>query len=412
MKKKVRLLLFLVRNSLRLNKKQFRKPATLISFGGFALSVAILTAALTLLNGYQNTLKEGLLGVNAHVYLYGFESDKLSDQDIRELTVFLSTEPEVASFSPVMIAQVMALGKDQVKGVIARSIEWDKDELPINYHRYISRGSGELTGHSDAVIGSVLAHQLQIEPGDQITLITPVNMQYTMFGLKMGEVTVNVKGVFHSGIYDTDSRTIFLNEDLFPLLIDSDHLYDMIEVKLTEENVERADYLSYLWNMKLQNSYLIYSWIDFNSNLFTMLTLQKWVIAIILSFLVLIASFNIISNTTTTILEKKKEIGILKAVGCSNKLISYFFLSKTTLLSLLAIFCGIGCGFLLAYFLTKQTHLALKGDVYFIEQFSITPDIATIVLIMAISLLIALWAAMFAMKKITQLTIIETIRSG
>ncbi len=412
MPKTVNILLFFIRKSFHFGRKQLRKPTTIISFGGFALSIAILTASLTLLNGYQKTLKDGLLGANAHIYIYSQSQDKLSKDEINNLTEFLSIQSEVDSFSPVIMTQVMAVGDRQMKGILARSIQWQKDSLPINYHRYISGGSGQLVHINEAVLGSELANFLQAGTGDSITLLTPANMQYTLFGLQTGETIVNVTGIFHSGIYDTDSRTIFLNEDLLSMLTNSQGFYDMIEVKLQNADIDRADYLAYLWNLMLNRDYQVYSWIDYNSNLFTMLVIQKWVIGIILSFLVLIASFNIISNTTTSVLERKKEIGILKATGCTNSLLKYFFLAKTTILGLMAIIAGIGLGLLLAFLLTKQTFLLLKGDVYFIENFTIRPDFATITIIIIVSIAISIWAALVSLSKISQLTVIEIIRSG
>lgn len=412
MTKQSKIAFFFFKNSLRLGKKQLRKPTTIISFAGFALSVAVLTASLTLLNGYQKTLKEGLLGVNAHLFLYGMRNDRLGSADIDKISSFLESQPEVVSFSPVMMTQVMAVAESQVKGVIARSIDWQQESIPIEYWRFISQGSGELPEVYDAVVGSDLADHLQVKVGDRISLLSPANTQYTIFGLKSGEVLIRIKGIFHSGIYDTDSRTIFLNKEVFPLLVGEGSHHDLVEVKLRNEDINRADYLAYLWNVFLENEFLIYSWIDFNGNLFSMLVLQRWVIAIILSFLILIASFSIISNTSTSILEKKKEIAILKATGCQDGIIKTFFLGRTAILSFIAILTGIGGGLLLAYLLTKQTFLTLKGDVYFIEQFSIQPDLSTFLIILCISLLISLWAASLSLRKLAQLTIIETIRGN
>jgi|GEM_PF-191039 lipoprotein-releasing system permease protein len=419
MPRAIKIILFFLRNSLRLGKKQLKRSETIVSYGGFAISVAILTASLTLLDGYQRTLKEGLLGVNAHIYIYD-TGEKLSENEIARLEGFLENQPEVKSFTPVMMTQIMATGERQVRGAIARSMDWEHPDPPTNYHRYINRGTGELSDRYDAVIGSGLASFLQIDVGDKLNLISPANMQYTIFGLQTGTISVDVKGIYHSGIYDSDSRTVFLNREVLSTLrytredtvVDTAEVYyDLVEVKLIDEHVNRADYLIYLWNMMLDNEFIIYSWIDYNSNLFTMLVVQKWVIGIILSFLVLIASFNIISNTTTSIMERKKDIGILKATGCNNGILKAFFLSKTMILSLIAILSGVGAGLLLAYLLTKQTYLMLKGDVYFIEQFTIQPDIQIITVTVAVSLVIALWATLISLRKISSLTIVEAIRN-
>ena len=412
MRKTGQIICFFVRKSLTLSKKQLRKSSTIVSYGGYAISVAILTAALTLLNGYQRTLKENLLGVNAHVYIYSLMDNRLNPEEVIKISHFLDLREEVDTFAPVIMTQLMAAGERQIKGVLARNIEWEREQLPINYHRYVTTGSSDLKQENDAVIGSELADFLQVGLNQEIDLITPLNMQYTLFGLKTGEVSVRVKGIFHSGLYEADSRTIFLNKQMFAALTSFPDRYDLVEVKLKEDYIDRADLLTGLWTSLLDNDFIINSWIDYNSNLFTMLVLQRWVIGIILSFLVLIASFNIISNTTTSILEQKKEIGILKAIGSSDSLLRSFFLIKTAILSIIAVIAGISGGIFLALLLTKQSFLMIKGDVYFIENFTIRPEFSTILITLLISVSIALWATIISLRKISQLTVIDVIRSS
>lgn len=402
---------FLWRN-LRVKRDGTVRGEAIFTYGGFALSIAILSSALILLSSYQKSLKEGLLGINAHLYFFNPVSEHLNMTQIDEISSFLAERGEVDSFSPVKLTQLMAVGETNVKGVNVRSIEWEKDRLPTDYYRFIKQGSGRLDGVRNVVIGSELAKHLQISVGDEFRLVTPRNIQYTVFGLKMTEESVLVKGIFHSGIFDTDSNTIFANESLLTRLLKNGDNYTLVEVKLKEPFVDRSDELKYAWTRSLDFNYLIHSWIDFNGNLFQMLVLQRWVIFIILSFIVLIAAFNIVSSTATSIIERKKELAILKAIGCSDRFLKSMVLGKVLVTSLYSIIGGILAGIGLAFILTKQSLYALQGDVYFLERFTLHIDYKILFVIFSVSLSIALFSTILPLRKTSQLTITEILRSS
>ncbi|MFA7598637.1 MAG: FtsX-like permease family protein [Candidatus Cloacimonas sp.] len=403
---------FLLWRSFRLNRRGVKDGESFFSYGGFALSIAILTTSLILLSSYQKTLKEGLLGVNSHLYIFNPIDDFMTPAELAETEYFLNNKPEVESYSLVKQTQVMGVNDESVKGLLVRSIEWERDDLPIEYHKFIKGGSGNLVGAKDVVLGIEAAKTLGVKVGDEFRLVSPTSLEYTLFGLKMGEERVRVAGLFQSGIYDTDSNIIFLNGPLVSKLLANGDNYSLIEVKLGSEYVERANELQYMWTRELDFSVLIHSWIDFNGNLFRMLIVQRWVIFIILSFIVLIAAFNIISSTTTSILERRKELAILKSVGCNDSFIHFLVLSRVLVIGLLSVIGGILFGILFAFLLTKQTLYTLQGDVYFIERFSFHIDFFFLFLIFVVSLTIVFFTALVPLKKTSQLTITEILRNG
>ncbi len=409
MSKSFRIVFRFLGKSVRASKKQLTNPETVISFGGFLLSVAILATALTLLNSYSIALKDGLLGVNAHIYVYNAR-DNLREDNISELTTYLNGKDEVESFAPVKILQAMMTNDDKVTGVMVRSVEWQNEQLPIKYKEYIVAGTGDLTGKNDIVLGYELAKQLNIQIGEEVKLISPINTKYTVLGLKTGSMNLRTVGIYRSGVYETDAKVAYLNSDsLLELLPDG---YSLMEVKLKKQFADSADYYSYLWTNDLSYQYHIDSWIDYNGNLFAMLVLQKWVIYVILSFIILIASFGIISNTSTAILDNRKEIGILKAIGLDNAMIKCYYGGRTLFLGIVTIVLGIGLGVFLAWVLTKQTYFSLQGDVYFIDQFTLSIDSLALVLVAVTALLVALAAAGIAMKYINKISVIDVIRNS
>ncbi len=394
---------------------------TIISYGGFIVSIAVLTAALSLLFGYQETLKEGLLGANGHVYGYSSTSRYLSLQDISNIEEFLSNQKQVSAFSPVTITQAMAAKYDNkndrssvdhsiLTGVVLRSIDWSKPNLPTAYHDLVVKGTSELHDHSSIVIGEKLAEYMRVGIGDRIKINSPANTRYTLFGLRSGELTVTIVGIYRSGIYETDSKTIFVNSGLLSdLLGDEGYRYNLFEVALHDQYIEKAHVISREWNNKLRHYYQFDSWIDYNGNLFAMLVVQRWVIFIILSFIILIASFGIASNTAKTVMERKKEVGILRAIGADSLMIKAYFMGETILLGLISIVIGILLGIITSWLLTQQTLFMLQGDVYFIERFTTHISVPNLLLTIVVSLFIAVFASFAALKRVSRLTVIEAI---
>ncbi|OQX72020.1 MAG: hypothetical protein B6D62_00365 [Candidatus Cloacimonas sp. 4484_275] len=172
-----------------------------------------------------------------------------------------------------------------------------------------------------------------------------------------------------------------------------------MEVKLREEDVERADYLAYKWTNLLDFKFQISSWIDFNGNLFSLLKLEKWVIFIILSFLVLVASFNVVSSVSASIIEKRSELGILKAFGTSGRILKLIFLGKTFFVSFFAVTFGQILGVFLAYLISWQTIFMLKGDVYFLDKINVSFKFLDWLVVLTVSLLIVILAAIVPLKS-------------
>lgn len=417
-------LFFLLFRSIRFFRRKKFSYDTIISYGGFIVSIAVLTASLSLLYGYQKALKEGILGVNGHIYLYNYDRRTIDAEDLETISGFLNQQDEVRAFSPVLMTQGMAVNPNQsrrdivhtpsqrVKGVLIRSIEWEKSELPTNYNELVIKGRSELTGFYDAVVGEKLAAYLSLDINDTFNIISPANVRYTIYGLRSGELTARVAGIYRSGVYDTDSKTVFLNEDAIRTLTgerDANGGYNHIEVAVKDNYTDVVNPISGRWSVQLEHEYQIYSWIDYNGNLFTMLVLQRWVIFIILSFIILIASFGIVSNTAKTVMEKQKELGILAAVGADNLLIKSYIMGETIMLGILSVIAGVITGIILSWALTKQTVLMLKGDVYFIETFSTHVNPVNLLLIMIVSISTALIASYIALNRISRLTVIETV---
>ena len=393
-------------------KKEWLRFDSIFMVIGIIISVATLTVALSIFEGYETVLKNTILGVNSHIYIFNSVEENLSKSDILQLSEFLSSQPEVENSAPVIVTQAMASNGNRIKGAIIRGINWRMENQPTSYKKYIFQGNYELKNKYDIAIGYKLAKELGLEIGDTFKLIYPMSSKITPMGIKSKQEEFKIVGLYKSGMYEYDSKYVFLNLDTASEFSSFEDEYTMIEVKLKQEHIERADFLAYKWEMNFDFEYQVSSWIDFNSNLFALLKVEKWVIFIILSFLVLIASFNVVSSVSTSIIEKRKELGILKAYGASNKMLQKIFIGKTLIISLIAVSLGQIIGVLIAEFLSWQTFFILKGDVYFLEKINVEFSLISWMVILCISILIVFVASIVPLRNIAKLEITDILRNS
>jgi len=392
-------------------KKEWLRFDSVFMVVGIVISVAILTVALSIFEGYEKVLKKTILGANSHIYIFNSGAGNLNRETIEQLKFFCDSQPEIESSSAIIMTQAMCTNKNRVKGCLIRGIDWKQENLPTSYKKYVSEGKYELQNFNEVVIGYKLAKNLNLGIGDTLKLISPLNSQITPLGMKPQKRDFIIVGFYKSGMYEYDSKYVFLNYQAAAEFISAIDEYSMMEIKLTDENIERADYLAYRWSSELDYKFQITSWIDFNGNLFSLLKLEKWVIFIILSFLILIASFNVVSSVSTSIIEKKQDLGILKAFGASSKILRNIFIGKTFFISIFAVTFGQIFGVLIAISLSKQTFFLIKGDVYFLEKINVSFNPLSWIIILVVSLLIISGASIIPLKKITKLDVTEILRS-
>lgn len=408
----IKIILFFLKKYINSPKKEWLRFDSVFMILGIIISVATLTIALSIFEGYETVLKDTILSVNSHVYFYNSEVGNLQNEDVELIQEKLQNKSEVVSSSALIISQVIAAKGNRIKGSIVRGINWEQDDLPNKYRESIWEGSWKLDKENSAVIGFRLAKELNITIGDEFKLISTMNSKMTPMGLKPKESTFTVVGLYKSGMYEYDTKFIYIDIRDMAEFNSMQNEFTMVEVKLKPEMIEKADYLAYLWQHEFDYKYQITSWIDFNSNLFTLLKMEKWVIFIILSFLILIASFNVVSSISTSILEKRMELGILKAYGATDKLLQNIFVSKTLILALLAVSIGQVLGVLIAKFLSWQRFFVLKGDVYFLDKINVQFGITSWLIILGVSIVIVFFASLIPIKNISRLNITNIIRKA
>lgn len=407
-----KIVLFFLKKYILSPKREWLRFDSVFMVMGIIISVATLTVALSLFEGYETVLKKTILGVNSHIYIFNAGEGNLTKIDVEQIENELKKHEGVEKTSALIITQAMAANGKRIKGSIVRGIDWKQQELPSKYKKYVIEGTWKLDAENSAVLGYKLAKELNLKLGDTFKLISPMNSKVTPMGLKPKEEIFMLVGLYRSGMYEYDSKFIFIDREKMAEFNSMENEFTMVEVKMKSDWIERADYIAYVWEHEFDYQYQITSWVDFNSNLFALLKMEKWVIFIILSFLILIASFNVVSSVSTSIIEKRTELGILKAFGASDKILQKIFIGKTLILALLSVSLGQILGVLLAKFLSWQKFFVLKGDIYFLEEINVQFSYISWIIILGVSMLIVFAASLIPLKNISKLNITDIIRKA
>jgi lipoprotein-releasing system permease protein len=377
---------------------------------GIIVSVAALCATFIIFEGYETTLKKTILGVNSHIYFFNPGAKDLSESDFEVISKFLSDKPEVKAFSGIVTGQAIISKGDRTKGTFFKSVDWQSENKTSMYQEAVNEGTWELHHENDIVIGKYLARTLNANIGDEVNVMSTSSVSTGMTGISYRTKKMRIVGIFYCGMYEYDSRYLFMNSETASHFETTDSRYTLIEVLLHEDSINRASELAVRWERELLHKYQISSWVMFNGNLFSLLALQKWVLTFIISFLIIVASFNVITTTLASINEKRKEIGLLKTIGLSGKKIALLFLTQINLFAticiVLGIFLGIGIGYLISY----QTMISLKGEVYLLDKIHIYVDILKMLVIFGIAFCIINLASLIPLRQVTKFSEVEILR--
>ena len=396
--------------NLRPKKKEgFLKIISIFSFLGIMLGVAILIIVMSVMNGFKSDLTKKILGLNPHVVIQpnNFKIDK-------NFINKLQTEFEEIRISKSYAGEGIALSDDNAKGVILKGVDKEEKNIIGFFNTYGSSGDLENFDSKNVFIGSELAFDLNLKIGDKLNLMSSVFISTPLGNLPKQE-NFEVAGVFNTGFLEFDKNIIFLNIDDALSIFDKENEDQNLEIYL-EDPLEANSYKEII--QKINQNYFIYTWSDLNKSLFSALKVERNVMFIILSLIVVVAAFNIISGLTILIKNKTKEIAILKTLGLSNKSIKKTFFLTGLTIGFFATVCGVIVGILFSIniekirnFLSIVFNLEIfPRDIYFLDKLPSEININSIVIIFIISLVISAIASYLPAMRISKMSTFRALR--
>ena len=389
-------------------KDGFLNVISIFSFIGISLGVAVLIIVMSVMNGFRTELVEKIVGFNPHAVIKPYE--KPIDEN-------LFINKELNDLSKVFLysnsGEGVLINKDYTKGLLLRGY------LPDDYKKLVIVESKLFNGNkklnpSHVSIGKELSFNYNIKIGDKILIMSPTGVQ-TIVGNLPKQKTYIVDSIFDSEIADFDQNVVFINLNDLESLFDLESSNRKLEIYLNNpKNIEIS-------KKKLESifsEYYVYTWSDLNKSLFSALKVERNVMFIILSLIIIVAAFNIISGLTILVKNKTREIAILKSIGVSNKSISKIFFNVGFIIGSLATIFGIIIGVLFSIyvenireFMSKVLNINLfPEEIYFLSKMPSEINPSSIFLIAICSIVITTIVSIYPALKASRMNTAKALK--
>lgn len=388
-------------------KQKFISLITVISILGVAVGVLALIVVLSVYTGFTEGLRDQIIGVNAHALVQRFGS---SITDSEGVSAKVRAVPGVAATTPYIYGQALISSANQSSGIVLRGIE------PASAMRVINIGEKMQAGQlSDLdkplevpgiVLGRDMARQLQVGVGAKVRLISP-NGPLSPMGVLPKIRTCIVVGVFETGMFEYDSTIGYISLETARSLTDLRQGVHGIEIRVSD--IDQADRIATAVQTALGQGYSVRDWMQLNRNLFAGLKLEKMGLFIALDLIILVAALNIISALIMVVMEKTRDIAILKSMGATTKAIMRIFFYQGMVIGLAGTVLGVGGGLGLCAILKRYKIIELPPNVYPMSTMPIKVVPADVSVIAISAILITLVATLYPSWKASKVRPAEAL---
>jgi lipoprotein-releasing system permease protein len=405
-------------------KSTFISIITFISTAGVALGVMALIVVLAVMTGFEEDLKEKILGTNAHIVVLksgGAISDYNSVADR------LARLPGVVSATPFIYSQVMLTAGENVSGVVLRGVDPKSDRKVTNLYRSLVQGKlsdlenpvpppgGDGTPLPGLIIGKELAKNLNLYKGDKVNVVSPLG-NITPFGMIPKMKQFRIAGMFNTGMYEYDSTLAYMGLREAQSFLSMGDAVTGIQLKVSD--VYKAGEIAAEINKRIGLPYFARDWMQMNKNILFALKTEKVVMFIILTLIVLVAAFGIASTLFMVVMEKTKDIAILKSMGATGTSIMKIFVLEGVIIGVAGTVIGVLGGLVVALNLETIVSVVQKvtgfelfsKDIYYLSRFPSQVVPSDVLLISVTAVLISFLATLYPSWQGSKLPPAEALR--
>jgi len=358
-----------------------------ISYSGIALGVCALIVVLAVMNGFDSNLTEKLTGFNFHIIT---EGDNLTKRDLEAIRRM----PGVKNAVLFARVQTAVKSKDIILPAVFENIDFNTQERAV-WKKHLLKGNFE-----GVVLGNILAQNLGVKAGQSLKIFNPENFKPEEF---------KISGIFSFGIYDIDSGFIISGYPKAETFLSKTKQNLNIGIRLQDvysSQKIKAEIISMFPDKIIS----IQTWDEMNRILFSALKLEKFVMFLILSLIILVASFNIFSTQTVRVVEKIKDIGILKSLGMTKRSIYLIFSLQGVLLGSIGIFLGSSGGIILSLLLKKYHFIKIPSEIYYINYLPVLLNYRDVIWICVIALIMSILFSLFPGIKASRIRESDALR--
>lgn len=407
---------FIGRRYLRAKQKQaFISLITILSISGVAVGVMALIVVIAVMSGFESDLKSRILGGQSHVVLMRY-GGTLSDY--RRVIKDVEKTPGVEAATPFIYTQIMLRSSSGISGAVLRGVDPESagrvikslDRISFQDGSNVSQGQKKKIALPGIILGKELAKNIGVSKGDMVFLISPRGT-LSPIGHIPAMRRFKVTGFFESGMYEFDGSFAYIN------IVDAQKMLRMgdtvtgIEVRV--KDIYQAKNISERIVKQLGFPFWAKDWMQMNKNLFSALKLEKTVMFVILTLIVLVAAFNIASTLIMMVMGKKKDIAILKAMGATARSIRKIFVFQGMVIGTIGTILGMCLGFILCTLLKHYNIIELTGDIYyFTTTLPVKLEILDVFLIVAATMVVCFFATLYPAHQASKFHPVEAIRYG
>lgn len=375
-------------------KEKFISIINLISILGVAVGVAALIIVISVMSGFDDDLKDKIIGTYSHIEIVADYGIKPSEEFISRIL----SKKHVTAASFFLNGQAIVKNDEMASGIVLKGIE-PKNEIKVNkLGQYMVKGTTDFAGDG-IIVGSELAKKFNITIGSPLTVVSSAYTKGKNF---------RVCGIFTSGMYEYDMNLAYVDIARAEELMSSGGLVSGVMVRV--DDAMSAIKVKRELIADLGPEFTVRTWIDLNKNFLDALKLEKTVMFLILTLIVMVACFNIASALIMIILEKTKDIGILKAIGAANRGVMSVFAIQGFSLGVIGTVLGSVTGLVICWCLKTYKFISLPKDIYYIDKLPVKVNSHDVAVIILSSLLISLIATLYPSYRAAKLDPVEALR--
>ena len=404
--------LFIARRYLKSRRREnFISFISLISIVGVAIGVATLNFVMAMMNGFETEIRQRIIDTTAHITVYSYAGDGFVDW--QSLADKIKDVPDVEATAPNIFFKSVIGSGDANDGVFVKGIDPKYEYAVSRLHENIVAGEINLDINSDSlpgiVIGRELASTLNVKLGEEVVLASLKQKKMTLT-LQPKYKRFVVTGLFETGMNEYDGNLAYIS---IPMAQDLFKLDDMVTgLQVRVRDFYKSEHIAREIEEIVGSPYYAVDWSERHKNLFGWMTLEKYGMSIVVGLIVAVAAFNIVTTLIMLVIEKRRDIAILKSMGANRSQVMKIFMFQGTLLGFVGTMAGTALGFALCWLQQTFDIVAIPGEIYFINSLPIDMRAIEFVIVAVASVVIAFLATLYPSRRAARLFPSDILRHG